>query len=132
VAASMDLQQIKAEITIGISQEQLKQPVTDEHIREISLKMTKWEDWASALELTPTQIEDIDRENLTMHAKRSAVLRVWKESFGSMATYEKLIDALLKLNLRKNAEFVCSLLKTPSLPEENLKKLLSPEQSYFR
>ena len=115
----MELQQTKADITSGISQEHLKQQVTREHAHEISRIMTKWEDWASALELTPTQIEDIDRGNPTMHTKRSAVLRVWEESFGSMATYGKLIDALLKLNLRKTAEFVCSLLKTPSLPEEN-------------
>ena len=110
----MDLQQTKADITVGISQEQLKQRVTEEHTREISLKMTKWEDWASALKLTPTQIEDIDA-NRTMHGKRLAVLRVWEESFGSTATYEKLIDALLKFKMRKMAEFVCSLLKMPSV-----------------
>ena len=115
----MDLQQAKADITDGISQEQLKEQVTSEHIRKISLEMIKWEDWGSALELTPTQIEDIDRENRTMHTKRLAVLRVWKETFGSTATYEKLVDALLKFKMRKMAEFVCSLLKTPSLPEEN-------------
>ena len=110
MAASMDLQQTKAEITIGISQEQLKQPVTDEHILEISLKMTKWEDWASALQLSETQIEDVD-DHRTMHRKRLAVLQVWQESLGSTATYKKLIDALLKFKMRKMAEFVCSLLK---------------------
>ena len=114
----MDLQQTKADITNGISQEQLMQQVTREHAREISLKMTKWEDWASALDLSPTQREEIDRENRTMHTKRLAVLRVWKETFGSTATYEKLIDALLELKLRNSAEFVCSLiLKTPSVPK---------------
>jgi len=110
MAASIDLQQTKAEITIGISQEQLKQPVTDEHILEISLKMTKWEDWASALKLSETQIEDVDNHR-TMHRKRLAVLQVWQESLGSTATYEKLIYALLKFKMRKMAEFVCSLLK---------------------
>lgn len=110
----MDLQQTKADITTGLSHEQLKQQVTCEHIRKISLEMTKWEDWASALELTPTQIEDIDRENRTMKTKRLAVLRVWEESCGSTATYDKLIDALLKLEMRKKAEFVCSLLKLSS------------------
>ena len=120
----MDLQQTKADITVGISQEQLKQRVTEEHTREISLKMTKWEDWASALKLTPTQIEDIDA-NRTMHGKRLAVLRVWEESFGSTATYEKLIDALLKFKMRKMAEFVCSLLKMPSVA------ISSPEYDAF-
>lgn len=111
----MDLQQAKADITDGLSQEQLKEQVTSEHIRKISLEMTKWEDWGSALELTPTQIEDIDRENRTMHTKRLAVLQVWEESFGSAATYEKLFDTLLKFKMRKMAAFVCSLLKTPSV-----------------
>lgn len=111
----MDLQQAKADITDGISQEHLKEQVTSEHIRKISLEMTKWEDWGSALELTRTQVEDIDRENRTMHTKRLAVLQVWEESFGSAATYKKLVDALLKFKMRKMAEFVCSLLKTPSV-----------------
>jgi len=111
----MDLQQAKADITDGISQEHLKEQVTSEHIRKISLEMTKWEDWGSALELTPTQIEDIDIGNRTMHTKRLAVLQVWEESFGSAATYEKLVDALLKFKMRRMAEFVCSLLKTPSV-----------------
>lgn len=111
MVASMDLQQTKAEITIGISQEQLKQPVTEEHSLEISLKMTKWEDCASALKLSETQIEDIDTENRTPHGKRLAVLRVWQQTYGSTATYEILIDALLKIKMRKMAEFVCSLLK---------------------
>ena len=111
----MDLQQAKADITEGISQEQLKEQVTSEHIHKISLEMTKWEDWASALKLTATQVEDIDIENRTMHTKRLTVLRVWKETFGSTATYEKLVDALLKFKMRRMAEFVCSLLKTPSV-----------------
>jgi len=37
----MELQQTKADITRGISQEQLKQQVTREHAREISRIMTK-------------------------------------------------------------------------------------------
>ena len=111
----MDFQQTKADITFGISQEQLKEQVTSEHTGIISQEMTKWEDWAWALELTPTQVEGIDRENRTMHTKRLAVLRVWKEIFGSTATYEKLVDALLNIKMRKMAEFVCNLLKTPSV-----------------
>ena len=110
---------MKADITVGISQEQLKQRVTCEHTHKISLEMTKWEVWASALELTPTQIEDIDRESQKMHTKRLAVLQVWEESFGSTATYEKLIDALLKSKMRKKAEFACSLLKRQSVAVSN-------------
>ena len=49
-----------------------------------------------------------------MNEKRLAVLEEWQHTHGSSATYEKLIDALLKIKMRRLAEFVCSLVKPPS------------------
>lgn len=107
----MDSQQIKAEITYGITQDQLKGKVTREHVLKISRKITKWENLAPDLGLKGPDIETIHRDYRTTDEQRRAVLELWQQRFGFRATYDILIDALLEIEMREMAEFVCSLLK---------------------
>jgi len=57
---------------------------------------------------------DIDRDHKTEKEKRAALLGKWKKKKGSAATYKRLIQALLDIECREEAEGVCELLQKSS------------------
>ena len=56
-------------------------------------------------------VEDIDCQEMDEHQKREKFFSTWKENKGSEATYTKLIRALLTIESKEDAEFVCKLLQ---------------------
>ncbi len=76
----------------------LDQPCSDEHLRDIALSITEWQTIAPFLELSEVDEEGIKckyphlliRQNLGM-------LRRWRESFGSRATYRKLAEGFWRV-----------------------------------
>ncbi len=103
----------------------LDQPCTDEHLRDIALSITEWQAIAPFLELSEVDEEEIKckyphlliRQNLGM-------LRRWRESFGSRATYRKLAEVFCRVGKVARVEEICTLLKAKdTVPEESV---LSP------
>ena len=54
--------------------------------------------------------EDIKHDSNLRSERRSSLLKKWKQSNGSSATYEVLIDALLAIEHKEDAEVICKLL----------------------
>lgn len=98
----------------------LEQRCRDEHLCLLSLELN-WREVAPFLQLTPMQIMDITVDCHCESERRIAALRVWMETFGDMATYGKLIGALLECRLRTQARNIC----------QQLLKLLRPSGSEF-
>ena len=86
--------------------------VSDLHLEVISRSYcTKWKSLPAHLEMEVIVVDDIDRINGDKQEKRHAFLKKWKGTKGSDATYRKLINALLTIECRKEAEGVCELLQ---------------------
>ncbi len=105
--------------------QQLDQPCSDEHLRDIALSITEWQTIAPFLELSEVDEEEIKckyphlliRQNLGM-------LRRWRESFGSRATYRKLAEVFWRVGKVARVEQISTLLEAKdTVPEESL---LSP------
>ena len=93
--------------------------VTDIHLEKLSnILGRKWRSLPAYLEMKSTVIDDIDYERLGCDEsdKRLSFLNKWKEMRGTQATYRKLINALLEINCRNDAEKVCKLLLKPTPP----------------
>ena len=87
------------------------QVVSDLHLEVISRSYcTKWKSLPAHLEMKEVVVNDIDRINGDEQEKRHAFLKKWKAVKGSEATYKKLINALLAIECREEAEGVRELL----------------------
>ena len=97
----------------------LIQVVSDLHLEMISRSYcTKWKSSLPAhLEMKAVVVNDIDRINGDEQEKRHAFLKKWKAVKGSDATYKKLIDALLAIECREEAEGVYELLQKSLSPQ---------------
>ena len=86
-------------------------PVSDLHLKEISQSYywnrTNWKSLPAHLKMIEIEVDDSEQE------KRHAFLREWKAVKGSDATYKNLINALLAIECRQDAEGVCKLLQKP-------------------
>ena len=101
--------------------------VSDLHLEVISRSYcTKWKSLPAHLEMKEVVVNDIDRITGDEQEKRHAFLKKWKAVKGSEATYKKLINALLAIECRQDAESVCELLQK-SLPQESAPVLASSE-----
>ena len=85
----------------------------DNHLRELSLIIDKWERLARSLELPKTDIESISRQR-DVEEQRDRMLECWKQRCGSAATYEMMTKALLRINRTDLAEKVAALRLTSS------------------
>ena len=87
--------------------------VSDAHLNDFSTNCCS-EDWkllCPHLKLNGVVAEDIDREPLSPKLKRKSFFGKWKQEKGSDATYRVLVCALLRINHRQDAEYLCKLLK---------------------
>jgi hypothetical protein len=105
--------------------------VTDVHAEKISSSFcSKWKSLPPYLEIEDIVAKDINRCLVDESDKRHLFLKKWKEMKGSEATYRKLINALLEVKCRQDAERVCKLLQnkstSPSLQEEPRQPVTSP------
>ena len=97
--------------------ERLDQPCTQEHLIEIAPSVIQWQTVAPFLGLTEGDEEAIVTRNPNnVNAQKIAMLRTWKERFGSIATYRKLAEAFWKVGKTDLAERVCSLLPKKAEP----------------
>ena len=90
-----------------------KQKVSECHIEEISSGCCEhWKRLQPYLNnMTKILVKDIDAKLVDAKEKRREFFQSWVEQEGSDATYFKLIEALLTIKCKEDAEFVCSLLQ---------------------
>ena len=86
----------------------MKQTFDDEHLREFSLALDTLETLAKFLGVPNSDITAIKNQG-TMTEQRMRMLECWKQRCGSMATYEAMAKALLKINRTDLAEKVITL-----------------------
>ena len=97
----------------GATDEQINQPCSNKHLRQIAKKLDRFKRLAEALSLSDYQITaiDVDKE-LTYLMKIQEVLKKWKEKYGSKATYGVLAQTcLVDLEKTNYAEEVLRLSK---------------------
>jgi hypothetical protein len=95
-----------------ISEADSKLQISDYHLQKISRSYC--EDWRKLpifLGIEAIVVKDIDRENKSEYEKRSSFFEIWKKMRGRQATYRSLINGLLEIKSRIDAESVCRLLK---------------------
>ena len=86
----------------------MKQTFDDEHLREFSLALDTLETLAKFLEIPNSDITAIKNQGTAIE-QRTRMLECWKQRCGSMATYEAMVKALLKINRTDLAEKVITL-----------------------
>ena len=96
----------------GLSEEDCNQQISDLSLEDIAhSSCRKWRDLPSRLVLPGILVEDIDRSGTGEGEKRLNFFREWKQMRGFDATYKRLIEALLDIHCREDAEVVCRLLR---------------------
>ena len=89
----------------------MKQTFDDEHLREFSLALDTLETLAKFLGIPNSDIIAIKNQGTAIE-QRIRMLECWKQRRGSMATYEAMVKALLKINRTDLAERVITLRKS--------------------
>lgn len=94
--------------------------VSDKHLGEISCK--NWRLLPPYLTLTTSEttevvVSDLERDYKTEEERRTGFFRKWKMRKGFEATYIALINALLEINCREDAEGVCKLVLAGTTPD---------------
>ena len=94
-----------------LADQNLDKVISDVHLDKIAqTRCTYWQSLPSRLGLPDIVAKDIDRDFPTESDKRREFFRQWKQRKGSEATYRRLVKALLGINQRQDAEYVCKLL----------------------
>ena len=86
----------------------MKETFDDEHLREFSLVLDTLEPLAKFLGIPNSDITAIKNQGTAIE-QRTRKLECWKQRCGSMATYEAMVKALLKINRTDLAEKVITL-----------------------
>ena len=97
----------------NLSNEQLDQEVSDEHILEIYSQLERWKRVAAHLGLTRADVEAIESgARPDEELMRLYMLQEWKRKkrLDSTVTYKVLLEALIKCSCSKSAIKVCELL----------------------
>ena len=89
----------------------MKQTFDDEHLREFSLALDTLETLAKFLGIPNSDITAIKNQGCAIE-QRIRMLECWKQRCGSMATYEAMVKALLKINRTDLAEKIITLQKS--------------------
>ena len=107
--AAITLEELLKEV--GVHPEKLNDTIIDDHLREIALFLISWRKVATYLELSESDLDDVEREERDEHMKKLKALNKWKGKVGFKATYKKLVEVLLSLAMADVAEKVVLLLK---------------------
>ena len=98
-----------------LADQDLDQMISDLHLDEIALtRDINRKFLPSRLGLQDVLAKDIDKDFRTESDKRRELFRQWKQRKGFEATYRVLVKALLDINQRLDAEYVCKLLRQAS------------------
>ena len=92
----------------------LRQQVSNEHIKEISTILESWKLVASHLGLSQGEIEAIDNDGKNEEQKRLLMLQKWKQALFFKATYQKLLEALLAVRRADLGGKVCKMMAASS------------------
>ena len=77
----------------GVTDHDLTQQTTEEALSLIAPHITNWRSYATALQLTAQEIQQIRvDENLDMQMKADSVLKCWRRRIGFKATYKRLVE----------------------------------------
>ena len=86
--------------------------VTECHLQEIANNICEnWKWLQPHLKLAKLVVKDINSKFSDEKDKRLEFFQRWVEQEGSGATYSKLVDALLAIKCKEDAEFVLALLQ---------------------
>ena len=115
-----------------LTEEDCQKKISDKNLDTICSKCSfPYGRLAPHLKVGPACAEDIKRDsNLRSELeRRSSLLKEWKQSNGSGATYKALLGALLGIERREDAEEICKLLKdsTQLIPDASSGKLVHVE-----
>ena len=104
----------------GLTEKDCNKPVSDAHLECISRSSyTSWKSLPAHLGLETIVAEDADHSQVHPEEKRVEFFRQWKKRKGSGATYSQLINALLKINCREDAEKVCQIISQDVQPSNS-------------
>lgn len=96
----------------GLNNKVCQEQVSDKHISEIGCSLCgQWRKLPPYLDLEATVVDDLERQFMTEEERRVGLLKKWKERNGFDASYTSLINALLEIKCRSDAEGVCELLR---------------------
>lgn len=97
-----------------ITEHQCNKQISEIHIRDISRSACrKWRSLVAYLGMKEIVISDIEHESTSEEERRCNLFSLWRDEHGYEATYRVLIDALLEMKCRSDAEYVCQLLQMP-------------------
>ena len=100
----------------------MNKEISDLHLEEIARETcTCWRSLPPHLGIETNLVKDIERDFSKEVDRRRELFDQWKQRKGSEATYRNLVKALLYLKERRDADYVCKLLRqTVSSPETSL------------
>lgn len=99
----------------GLEDACLEREVAREYFQDLSWYLSEWERLAPLLNISHTEVDDIDRENPKPEKKRGSFLKLWKQKMSIKATYRALIDSLLRIGRGDDAKGVCQVLQQSEL-----------------
>ena len=94
----------------GLEESWLEREITGRCFHDLSRYLSDWRKLAPSLNLSRTDVDDIERDNPRAEAKRESFLERWEQK-SVKATYRALVDALLRIERVNDAKGVCQLLK---------------------
>ena len=94
----------------GLTAAVLNKTCSDEHILEIRENISWREVGQYLFPRARVRLSDIERDGHDEEEKRRLMLDVWQEREGDGATYDKLIEAMVKAGKNAQATEVCKLI----------------------
>ena len=124
VMESTQLSELLSEF--DLTEKASEQPISDTHLEVISRTSSQqWRSLPPHLELPDTTVDDIEHDSHKEEERKNNFFFTWKHKKGSHATYRKLLESLLKIERRDDAEKVCKLL-LESVATEHVHQKPSP------
>ena len=99
---------------VGVDEDLLKKECSDKNLKKIAPLLANWLMYAKALELTQSQIQDIDGHHKllsTNEMKSLLVLEKWHQLHAFNATYHHLINVCLSCGHATEATEICKMVK---------------------
>lgn len=99
---------------LSLNDDSIMLPVSHSHLQDISKShCLKWRYLPVALEMKNPKaiVNDIERGGKPESEMRADFFSEWQSEKGSDASYKWLINALLEINCKGDAEHVCALVK---------------------
>ena len=96
---------------MGPQKDDLDSECKERIMLDVSKKISNWKEIAPRLHMQKSDIEAIDREQMTEDQKRNALLTRWYQKRAFKATYKELVTAFLDEGRADLARFLCDCVK---------------------